>query len=77
MNTPKIKVFINRGCLEAVYADTSLLDIEIIECTKDGSVKRFDEEYDAAEASGLSEITVRKKTINLPWYDKGEEIEIA
>ena len=29
---PQIKVFVYQGRVEAVYGDTSLVDVEIIEC---------------------------------------------
>ena len=73
MDCPKIKVFINRGRVEAVYADTCLLDIEIIECAGNAYLKRFDKEYDKAEDAGLTEISTKVKTINTPWYDDEDE----
>ena len=73
MDCPKIKVFINHGRVEAVYADTCLLDVEIIECAGNGYLRRFDKEYDKAEAAGLEEISANVKTIDTPWYDDEEE----
>ena len=50
---PKVKVFLNGGRVESVYADTALLDVEIIECDSNGYLDRFDKQYEAAEAQGF------------------------
>ena len=50
---PKVKVFLNRGRVESVYADTVLLDVEIIECESNSDLDGFDMQYEAAEAQGL------------------------
>lgn len=60
---PKVKVFLNRGRVESVYADTVLLDVEIVECDSNGYLDRFDRQYEAAEAQGLFEVSHKELNV--------------
>lgn len=60
---PKVKVFLNRGRVEAVYADTVLLDVEIVECDSNGYLDRLDRQYEVAEAQGLFEVSHKQLNV--------------
>ena len=70
MNAPKVKIFLNRGEIEAVWSDAAMLDVEIVEVTDAQCYRAFDHEYARAEQEGLSEIRTELNHISTP---DGEE----
>ena len=64
---PQIKVFVYQGRVEAVYGDTSLVDVEIIECASSHYDKQFERQYEKAEDNGLSELYCKTFTCNDPY----------
>lgn len=70
MNVPRVKVFVNRGEVEAVWSDAQTLDVEIIEVTDAQCYRAFDHEYAKAEREGMTEVRTELNHISTP---DGEE----
>ena len=73
MNVPKVKVFVNRGEVEAVWSDAPMLDVEVIEVTDAQCYHAFDREYAKAEQEGMTEVRTELNHITTP---DGEEDDI-
>lgn len=73
MDCPKVKIFVNNGRVEAVYADTYLLDVEVIECTRAAYLRGLDYEYDKAEAAGLHDINEQSRMVTATYYGEDDE----
>lgn len=66
MKNPKITVFVFKGRVEAVYADTSLVDVKVVECSSGTYSEQFCREYDKSEAAGLEDIYFEKVVCDIP-----------
>lgn len=72
---PRIKVFINMGDVEAVWADTDAVDVEIINVENASCLRAFDREYGKAEAEGFSEIEAKTTNIRDAWDEEDDGYE--
>jgi len=69
---PKIKVFVYQGRVESVYADTSLVEVEVVNCERAACSPSFDEQYEKTQAEGLTEIGYKSTACDSP-YRSDEE----
>ena len=72
VRVPKVKIFINQGCVESVYSDSALVDVEIVNCERASCLPSFDEQYEKTQAAGFTEITYESTACDSP-YRSDEE----
>ena len=69
---PKIKVFVYQGHVESIYADTSLVEVEVVNCERAACLPSFDEQYEKTQAEGLTEVDYKSTACDSP-YRSDEE----